>query len=185
MSSTAIGLLNQLNRPWEEARVALIGDLRQLQETLNTLISTNGLDTLSDVWITVPFVASTFSCNAGGSITPLNVQPFALAYKVIGSTFWYSAAVTITVNNGATTELRVSLPSGFVPMVLPSVGVVQENRLGTAALWSSGGTAGAAGVFVNIKGRYVSVQRYDGSLAAAFPAAQCTIRFTLAIPLQA
>lgn len=167
----SITLLTQyLNLPWERARNYLAQDLVSLQQTVNTLITSNDLGGIGSGWVDIPFSTSILSTNSAGSITPGLTSSYVYAYKSIANLMWLNVNVAATINNTATTEIRVKLPAGVVLHQSPGVGAPVDNRFSTAALWSDAGTVGAAAAFLNFTGNYISVERWDNT--TAFPNGQ-------------
>jgi hypothetical protein len=148
-------------------------ELQQLIASIQTWA--NG----SSDWIDVPFDVSNFTTNASGSITPLNESPYFYRYVVFNNTMILQVTCKVLVNNGATTEVRIAIPGGYMASQTLLVG----DGGSTAGIFSSGSTAGVIGLFTTASHNYVSMQRADGTLAADFPNANCFFRFTLVIPL--
>lgn len=181
----AVTLLNNyLTLPWEQARGYLVQDLINMQSAMNTLTQVNELDTLGNGWTDVAFNSAYFSCNALGSITPNQVNPYAMLFRVITSTMWLNTTFTLTVNNAFTSEIRVKIPPGYPLRTLGSVGADIDNRQRTTGLWNSAGASGVTLVSVNVTGGYLSIERWDGVPVALFPnATQCVFSVMITIPL--
>jgi len=133
-------------------------------------------------WIDVPFSASTFSTNSTGSITPTTV-PYVYRYAVIGHTMTFQASAQIVVNNGTTIEIRFAIPGGYTARAYDPISGNDGDQAGTDAVWNWAGMAGQAAAFIDVPHNAVSVQRWDGTAAAAFPQAVCFVRFSIMIPV--
>ena len=181
---SSLSLLNSLEGTWEATKGRLAQNLQHIQESVNELISSNGLDAINDSWVLVPYISTNFTTNTAGAITPQLAQPYAIAYKVIGKMMWLNANFSAAITNAATTELRMAIPRGFTPKTIPSVGVLTENRMRGSGVWDNGAIAGVIRVSINITNRYVVAQRWDGAPATAFPnATTCVVGYMIQIPL--
>lgn len=184
-NQTAIAVVPMLSMGWEDARGNLQTTLTSMSMALNGLISTQGLSDLNSDWTDVPWTPGEFFCNSTGSITALEQRPYTVCFKILGPVMHLFAAFTLSVNNGTTTEihLAIPLPAGYSLRTLPALANIDDNRIRTAAIWNGGPTAGVAGAFVNYATTSVEMQRWDGTAAAGYPAAQCFFGFQIFIPV--
>lgn len=177
-------LSNWLTLPWEQARGYVAQEMINMQSAVNSLTQVNELDTLGNGWTDIAFNASYFTCNPLGAITPNQVNPYAMRFRVITSTMWVNTTFTVTVNNAFTSEIRVRIPPGYPLLRLGSVGADIDNRQRQTGLWNSASVAGVTLVSVNVSGGYMSFERWDGAPVALFPdATQCVFSVMMTIPL--
>jgi len=136
-------------------------------------------------WIDIAFNGANFTTNSTGSITPAaGGHPYVYRYRLRGKTMTLQCAAKVAINNGSTNEIRFALPAGVTPRAYDPLSGSDENQASQAAIFNDGTNAGAAAAFINNAGKYISVQRWDGTAAGNYLNGSNTfVRFTIDIPL--
>lgn len=166
----------------------LADELQQLVSAIQIGFSslTGEINSIESGWTDVGFISANYAPNTAGLLSiAIADRPYVFRYKVIGATLFLHCTATLTINNATTTEVRFRIPAGFQPMGLKNLTGTSANMERTACVFSdSTGIAGVAMAAINVTGRYISVQRSDGALGAAFTNGSSTIiGFMVQVPL--
>ncbi len=165
----------------------LVDELQQLVASIQAMFASvvTEIQSIQAQWVDITYSSTNYSTNGSGLITPSSAAPNVYRYKLIGKTLLLTCTAKVAIGNGTTTEVRFKIPTTNTAKKVSGVGGVGDNTQRTAGVYSaSGGTAGVTLAAINAVGGYVSVQRYDGAPAAAFPNGQdVTLGFMIQIPL--
>lgn len=135
------------------------------------------INTLEEGWTDVAFNSANYSANGTGAFTlSATARPYVYRYKVLGKTMWFNFTISVVIAGALTSEIRVKIPGSLTPTGFAGLSGTNENMQRTAGLYSdSSGLAGVAGALVNVGGRYISMQRWDGAAGAVFTNLSTTV----------
>lgn len=134
-------------------------DIYRTQNQLATLIANR-----IGLWQDVPYDAGLFSTNSTGGWTvgSDDVENFSFL-RIDDLLILDVALIHTTINNGTTTELRITPPSGF------KLKGSHGTRSGST-VWNNNTVGETGAFFVQSAGSFISMQRADGGvLGAGFP----------------
>lgn len=169
--------IQSLSSPLTDELQQLVGSL---QAGLVSIVGT--INDILDVWTDVPYDASHITTD--GTSTPFSGQPYLTRYKVVGKMMWMNANITITIT-GTCHEIRVKIPAGYIPLGLSTnTGANLQRGIG---VWNDASFAngGVCSAFIDPVNMWISVQRWDGTPKASYPAGPTTVTvgFMVQIPL--